>query len=84
MLCLHMQGCQCIIVTAALQVAIVAQNGQPDVEQGSNGAAAKRLTSNSSSRRPPPPTVPAEVKQAVAIFKPCFDPIFFPRVSLPA
>jgi len=37
---------------------------------------------SSKDKRMPAPTVPAEVKQAVAIFKPYFDPDLFPRVSL--
>ena len=37
---------------------------------------------SSKDKRMPAPTVPAGVKQAVAIFKPYFDPDLFPRVSL--
>jgi len=53
-----------------LQVAVASE---PAGAEGVQGSKDKRM---------PAPTVPAEVKQAVAIFKPYFDPDLFPRVSL--
>ncbi len=53
-----------------LQVAVASE---PAGREGGQGSKDKRM---------PAPTVPAEVKQAVAIFKPYFDPDLFPRVSL--
>ncbi|KAL0054710.1 hypothetical protein WJX82_001301 [Trebouxia sp. C0006] len=51
-------------------MAQVAVASEPAGAEGVQGSKDKRM---------PAPTVPAEVKQAVAIFKPYFDPDLFPR-----
>lgn len=57
-----------------LQVHVGSESMQPAASQSGLGSKpAKRM---------PAPTVPAEVKHAVAIFKPYFDPALFPKVSL--
>lgn len=61
----------CLVNTKTiLQVAVASE---PAGGEGGQGSKDKRM---------PAPPIPAEVKQAVAIFKPYFDPDLFPRVSL--